>query len=111
MKVKLLSRVRLLATSWTAAHQALPSMGFSRQEYWSGVPLAFSVTVLGRLQIDWGLLFNSLGRTAKAEPQHIELVKNSYMVIKALYHRINTKIRRHDGYKRLGQHKTLLIAA
>ena len=34
------SRVRLLATSWTAAHQAPPSMGFSRQEYWSGVPLS-----------------------------------------------------------------------
>ena len=39
MKVKLLSRVQLLATPWTAAHQAPPSMGFSRQEYWSGVPL------------------------------------------------------------------------
>ena len=39
VKVKLLSRVRLLATPWTAAHQAPPSMGFSRQEYWSGVPL------------------------------------------------------------------------
>ena len=32
------SRVRLFATPWTAAHQAPPSMGFSRQEYWSGVP-------------------------------------------------------------------------
>ena len=40
MKVKSLSRVRLLATSWTAAHQAPPlSMGFPRQEYWSEVPL------------------------------------------------------------------------
>ena len=39
VKVKSLSRVQLLATSWTAAHQAPPSMGFSRQEYWSGVPL------------------------------------------------------------------------
>ena len=39
MKVKLLSGVRLLATPWTAAYQAPPSMGFSRQEYWSGVPL------------------------------------------------------------------------
>ena len=36
-KVKSLSRVRLLATPWTAAHQAPPSMGFSRQVYWSGV--------------------------------------------------------------------------
>ena len=39
VKVKSLSRVRLLATPWTAAHQAPPSMGFSRQEYWSGVSL------------------------------------------------------------------------
>ena len=38
VKVKLLSRVRLSATPWTAACQAPPSMGFSRQEYWSGVP-------------------------------------------------------------------------
>ena len=37
VKVKSLSRVRLLVASWTAAHQAPPSMGFSRQEYWSGV--------------------------------------------------------------------------
>ena len=39
MKVKLLGPARLLATPWTAAHQGPLSMGFSRQEYWSGVPL------------------------------------------------------------------------
>ena len=39
MKLKSLSHIRLLATPWTAAYQAPPSMGFSRQEYWSGVPL------------------------------------------------------------------------
>ena len=39
MKVKSLSRVQLPVTPWTAAYQAPPSMGFSRQEYWSGVPL------------------------------------------------------------------------
>ena len=39
VKVKSLSRVQLLATPWTAAYQAPPSMGFSRQEYQSGVPL------------------------------------------------------------------------
>ena len=39
VKVKSLSRVRLLVTTWTVAYQALPSMGFSRQEYWSGLPL------------------------------------------------------------------------
>ena len=39
VKVKSLSCVQLLATPWTAAYQAPPSVGFSRQEYWSGVPL------------------------------------------------------------------------
>ena len=38
VKVKSLSRVWLCVTPWTVAHQAPPSMGFSRQEYWSGVP-------------------------------------------------------------------------
>ena len=44
--MKSLSRVRLLATPWTAAYQALPSMGFSRQQYWSGVPLSSPYTIL-----------------------------------------------------------------
>jgi len=39
VKVKSLSHVWLLATPWTVAYQAPPSMGFSRQKYWSGVPL------------------------------------------------------------------------
>ena len=68
MKVKSLSRVRLLATPWTAAYQAPPSMGFSRQEHWSGVPSPpksqrgpffnvsiFLVQVVDML--DWGLFF------------------------------------------------------
>ena len=46
VKVKSLSHVRLLATPWTAAYQAPPSMGFSRQEYWSGVPLPSPVVLL-----------------------------------------------------------------
>ena len=37
--LSLISRVRLCVTPWTAAYQAPPSMGFSRQEYWSGLPL------------------------------------------------------------------------
>ena len=40
-EVKSLSRARLLPTPWTAAYQAPPSMGFSRQEYWSGLPFPF----------------------------------------------------------------------
>ena len=38
VKVKSLGRVRLFATPWTVAHKAPLSMGFSRQEYWSGLP-------------------------------------------------------------------------
>ena len=41
-----LSRIRLFATPWTAPYQAPPPMGFSRQEYWSGGAIAFSVTSL-----------------------------------------------------------------
>ena len=46
VKVKALSRVWLLVTPWTAAYQAPRSMGFSRQEYWSGVPLPSHPTVI-----------------------------------------------------------------
>ena len=45
MKVNSLSRVRLLATPWTADYQAPPSMRFSRQEYWSGLPLPSFVSI------------------------------------------------------------------
>ena len=51
MKVKSFSRVRLLATPWTAAYQAPPSMGFSRQEYWSGVPLPSPIRMPSNVQI------------------------------------------------------------
>ena len=53
MKVKSLSRVRPLVTPWIAAHQAPPSMGFSRQEYWSGVPLTSPVRAInqGKLEV------------------------------------------------------------
>ena len=50
VKVKSLSHVQLLATPWTAAYQAPPSMRFSRQEYWSGVPLP-SLNMLSSLVI------------------------------------------------------------
>ena len=57
MKVKSLSHARLLATPWTAAYQAPPSMGFSRQEYWSGVPspsLHFKLpTCYSAIDIGW----------------------------------------------------------
>ena len=47
VKVKSFSRVWLLATPWTAAYQAPPSMGFSRQEYWSGCHCLLHVLLLG----------------------------------------------------------------
>ena len=53
VKVKSLSQVWLLATPWTAAHQAPPSMGFFSQEYWSGVPLPSSISSL----VDYNYVF------------------------------------------------------
>ena len=67
VKGKSLSRVRLLVTPWTTAYQAPPSMGFSRQEYWSGVPLQLLATALHMAGITfqnlWIYVWNpSLGR-------------------------------------------------
>ena len=53
VKVKSLSRVRPSATPWTAAHQAPPSMGFSRQEYWSGVPLPSPILMSSHKIVRW----------------------------------------------------------
>ena len=60
VKVKSLSRVQLFATPWTAAYQAPPSMGFSKQEYWSGVPspslaLALEPVNWALKQLSWDL--------------------------------------------------------
>ena len=71
VKVKSLSRAWLLATPWTAAHQAPPSMGFSRQEYWSGchcllrevyfdwlfIELNLACWGVGQLRGIWGLFW------------------------------------------------------
>ena len=58
VKVKSFSRVRLSATPWTVAHQAPPSMGFSRQEYWSGVPLPSPSPLITHLVLPaWFLLY------------------------------------------------------
>ena len=66
VKVKSLSRVRLFVTPWTAAYQAPPSMGFSMQEYWSGVPLP---SPLWRL-VGFNLLLQEL--------QNYNLLLNNY---------------------------------
>ena len=57
MKVKSLSRVQLFVTPWTAAYRAPLSMGFSRQEYWSGVPLPSPNMSLGPIYIYVGRFF------------------------------------------------------
>ena len=52
VKVKSLSRVRLFATPWSVAHQAPPSMGFSWQEHWSGVPLPSPMALMVSLKTE-----------------------------------------------------------
>ena len=60
-KVKSLSHVRLLATPWTAAYQAPPSMGFSGQKYWSGVPYIKNNSC--QIMLERNCLLNSQLRT------------------------------------------------
>ena len=72
VKVKSLSRVGLFATPRTAAYQAPPSMGFSRQEYWSGVPLPSPDLVIAFLEasisLDPHVLISSLSCDNEAAP-------------------------------------------
>ena len=60
VKLKSLSRVRPSATPWTAAYQAPPSMGFSRQVYWSGLPLPFPLSLQKVWEINFLLFINFL---------------------------------------------------
>ena len=60
VKVKSLRRVWLFATPWTAAYQAAPSMGFSRQEYWSGLPLPSLMYIHSIIQTHVSLLHQTL---------------------------------------------------
>ena len=69
MKVKSLSHVRLLATPWTAAHQAPPSIGFFRQEYWSGL----TFPSLGDLP-DPGIKLGSPALQAVSSPYEPEIL-------------------------------------
>ena len=80
VKVKSLSHVRLFETPWTVAYQASPSMGFSRQEYWSGLPFLSS-----RHLPDPGIKPGSLGLQADAlpsEPPSIEKLRSLLMNVK-----------------------------
>ena len=70
--MKSLSRVWLLATPWTTAHKAPPSMGFSRQEFWSGVPLPSPFLRLKAL-ITWPCLHSSYSPEKFSETNHSNL--------------------------------------
>ena len=72
VKVKSLSHVQLIATPWTAAHQAPPSMGFSRQEYWSGVPLPSPSLCLDAC-------FSSLEWRIFIRKKTVDFLKNSFL--------------------------------
>ena len=73
VKVKLLSRVQPPGTPWTAAFQAPPSMGFSRQEYWSGVPL-FPQTSLAFLLCDSSAVGEGVAPGTRFQPQLIHFL-------------------------------------
>ena len=105
VKVKSLSSVRLLATPWIAAYQAPPSMGFSRQEYWSGVPLpspagsvsegqmasVFRKERVKRLRVDTACIF--LGSLPQGSYSHLSsdhwswalLPSNSFLIWNRLF--------------------------
>ena len=80
VKVKLLSSIRLLAIPWTAAHQAPPSMGFSRQEYWSGVPLPSPIYIIGWsfCQFVFSTLFYDLENNFPVNLKIIKIFVNFY---------------------------------
>ena len=82
VKVKSLSRFWLLATPWTTAYQAPPSMGFSRQEYWSGVPLPSLVFRFRRGQsAGWGNYGDSNIRGGTTVPYVLVFLHVSHSVV------------------------------
>ena len=76
VKVKLLSCVQFLVTPWTAAYQAPLSMGFSRQEYWSGVPLPSPCSPLTNQQI-----------MLDPDKNSMNLITLSFQITKFMLHR------------------------
>ena len=80
VKEKSLSRVRLLTTSWTAAHQAPQSMGFSRQEYWSGVPLPspYRAKEVQNLELEPCLINETPGAAEVEAERKLQLLNLNY---------------------------------
>ena len=73
VKVKSLSRVQLLATPWTIAYQAPPFMGFSRQDYWSGVPLPSPTLILHTSKVILKILQASLQQYINRELADVQV--------------------------------------
>ena len=90
VKVKLLSRLRLLATPWTAAYQAPLSMGFSRQEYWSGVPLPSLIPLYRCIQC-----FPSCAHCKESACKCRRLLDQEYIYIYTHIYVYIYKLRRH----------------
>ena len=86
MKVKSLSCVWPSATPWTTAYQALPSMGFSRQEYWSGVPLPSPMTNLDSILKNRDISFPTKVCIVKAMVFPVDMNGCVSWTIKRAYH-------------------------
>ena len=86
MKVKSLSCVWPSATPWTAAYKALPSMGFSRQEYWSGVPLPSPMTNLDSILKNRDISFPTKVCIVKAMVFPVDMNGCVSWTIKRAYH-------------------------
>ena len=97
MKVKSLSRAQFLATPWTAAYQAPLSMGFSRQEYWSGLPLPSLMTNLD----------NILKSRDITLPTKVHLVKD--MVFPVVMHRCESWTIKKAEHWRIGWFWTVVL--
>ena len=78
VKVKSLSRVQLFATPWTAAYQAPLSMGFSRQEYWSGLPLPSPLSIPGSEENKGKVILKDRFLTQSAPDIRRKLLKQAY---------------------------------
>ena len=90
VKVKSLTRVQLFATPWTAAYQAPPSMGFSRQGYWKGVPSPSPYYLLragfcAGIQIQWPLSLVPVLKDFKKRQASEWALTNSPSIFKNIY--------------------------
>ena len=84
VKVKLLSHVWLFTTPWTVAYQAPPSMGFSRQEYWSGLPLPSPQPIMNSKYSE--KIFSESFREQNLNLRHASNYLNSiYIVFTTIY--------------------------